>query len=101
MVILDETQKIKNRDVEVSRKCKQLYRRPAGLTGTPLENKVDDLASIMEFVAPLKEGGYPLRLSPVVSVFVKDIKNCNFAVRRLMCFPIFPPKLSAKLCFRS
>lgn len=51
LVILDEAQKVKNRDVEVSRKVKQLRRKRSwAMTGTPLENNVDELASIMEFV---------------------------------------------------
>ncbi|MPZ22934.1 MAG: ATP-dependent helicase [Dehalococcoidia bacterium] len=51
VVILDEAQKIKNRDIAVSRSAKLLRRRRSwALTGTPLENSIDDLASVMEFV---------------------------------------------------
>jgi len=65
VVVLDEAQKIKNRDAEVSRECKQLQRRRAwALTGTPLENRVDDLASICEFLTPWVEGEDLQQLAP-------------------------------------
>ncbi len=64
LVVLDEAQKIKNREVDVSRAVKQLARRRSwALTGTPLENKLDDLASIMEFVDH-GDGGEPRRYAP-------------------------------------
>jgi SNF2 family DNA or RNA helicase len=50
-VILDEAQKIKNRETEQSRVCKRQPRaRSWALTGTPLENSADDVRSILEFV---------------------------------------------------
>jgi len=56
LVVLDEAQKIKNADTDVSRVCKRLRRRRQwALTGTPLENKLDDLVSILQFIAPADE----------------------------------------------
>lgn len=64
VVILDEAQKIKNPDADVTRACKRLRRRRSwALTGTPLENKVEDLVSIMEFLTPVHDGA-PARPPP-------------------------------------
>jgi len=58
-VVLDEAQRIKNR-IETSDVVKRLRRsRSWALTGTPVENREDELASIMEFVD--HDGQLPLR----------------------------------------
>jgi SNF2 family DNA or RNA helicase len=53
VVIADEAQRIKNRETETARALKRLRTRRAwALTGTPLENSVEDVISILDFVAP-------------------------------------------------
>ncbi len=53
LVILDEAQRIKNRNSTTSEIVRQLPRtRSWALTGTPIENSVEDLVSIFEFLAP-------------------------------------------------
>jgi SNF2 family DNA or RNA helicase len=51
VVILDEAQRIKNWESKTSREVKKLKSRYAiVLTGTPLENKLEELYSIVQFV---------------------------------------------------
>ncbi|MBC8276253.1 MAG: restriction endonuclease [Chloroflexi bacterium] len=53
LVIIDEAQRIKNPDAKTSKAVKALnVRRRWALTGTPLENKLEDVISIFEFVCP-------------------------------------------------
>ena len=53
VVVIDEAQRIKNAGTAVAAAIKSLPRRRAwALTGTPLENCVDDTVSILDFVAP-------------------------------------------------
>jgi SNF2 family DNA or RNA helicase len=53
VVVADEAQRIKNAGTAIAATIKALPRRRAwALTGTPLENCVDDTVSILDFVAP-------------------------------------------------
>jgi SNF2 family DNA or RNA helicase len=53
IVILDEAQWIRNPDADRTRAVKQLRRQTAfAVTGTPVENRLSDFWSIMDFVAP-------------------------------------------------
>src|SRR4029453_17947340 len=51
LIVLDEAQRIKNWESKISRAVKKL-RSPYALvlTGTPLENKIEELYSIVQFV---------------------------------------------------
>lgn len=51
LIILDEAQRIRNWETRTARSVKQLKSRYAFvLTGTPLENKLEELYSVVEFV---------------------------------------------------
>ncbi len=53
LVVLDEAQRIKNRGSTTSEVVRSIPRRRSwALTGTPIENSVEDLVSIFEFLAP-------------------------------------------------
>lgn len=57
LIILDEAQRIKNWQTKVSRNIKKLKSKYAiVLTGTPLENKLQELYSLVQFVNPLLFG---------------------------------------------
>ena len=53
VVILDEAQRIKNWNTKTAQAIKRLHSRYAFvLTGTPIENRIDELHSIMGFLDP-------------------------------------------------
>ena len=53
LVVLDEAQRIKNRDSKTARVARSINReRSWAMTGTPIENRVDDLVNIFAFVDP-------------------------------------------------
>ncbi len=82
LVILDEAQRIKNWATLTARQVKQLdvpYRLV--LTGTPLENRLDELASIMDWVDPSVIAP-KWRLGPAHSVLA-DGANEIVGVQRL------------------
>jgi superfamily II DNA or RNA helicase len=64
LVILDEAQRIKNWRTKLARSVKRLRSGLAiVLTGTPLENNLEELYSILEFLDPFKLGPYRAFLS--------------------------------------
>lgn len=53
VVTLDEAQRIKNRDSKTAQVVRSIKRqRSWAMSGTPIENRVDDLVNIFEFVDP-------------------------------------------------
>lgn len=61
LVVLDEAQRIKDRDSATSLACRLLPReRSWALSATPLENNLDDIATILAFLDP-RFSRYPTR----------------------------------------
>ena len=59
IVILDEAQRIKNWKTKIAQSVKKIHTSYClVLTGTPLENKIEELYSIVQFVNPYKLGPY-------------------------------------------
>jgi len=53
LIIIDEAQRIKNPESKAAQAVKALHApRRWALTGTPLENKIEDVLSIFEFIRP-------------------------------------------------
>ena len=53
VVVLDEAQRIKNRDSKTAQVVRSISReRSWAMTGTPIENRVEDLVNIFSFVDP-------------------------------------------------
>jgi SNF2 family DNA or RNA helicase len=97
VVILDEAQRIKNRDTRTSRVCKQLLRRRAwALTGTPLENTLDELASVLEFVTPRRAAGPGERLFPGPDLLARQ-RLVQLRRRKQDVLPHLPPKILGQL----
>jgi SNF2 family DNA or RNA helicase len=73
LVVLDESQRIKNRSSTTSQVVRGIGRRRSwALTGTPVENSAEDLVGIFEFLAPgfLSSDMKPRRMGRTVSDYV-------------------------------
>ncbi|MBI1901106.1 MAG: DEAD/DEAH box helicase [Planctomycetia bacterium] len=73
LVILDEAQRIKNRESTTAEVSRSIHRtRSWTLTGTPVENSVSDLVGIFDFLAPghLSTEMKPQRIGELAADFV-------------------------------
>ncbi|MDE0827060.1 MAG: DEAD/DEAH box helicase [Akkermansiaceae bacterium] len=87
VVVLDEAQQIKNPTAQVSKAAFQLKAEHRfALTGTPLENSVRDLWSIMNFVSP----GYLGGRKEFEERFAKPIENEDAAVQKRLALRLKP-----------
>lgn len=92
LVILDEAQKIKNRSTDASAACKMVPRRRSwALTGTPLENSVDDLVSILEFLQP-NPTGEPVRPLQFDAALRERHRHVQLRRRKTDVLTELPPK---------
>ena len=69
LVLLDESQRIKNSSSSTSQVVRKIHRRRSwALTGTPIENSHEDLVGIFEFVSPgyLRGGMKPRAMAKAV-----------------------------------
>lgn len=91
VVVLDEASRIKNRDTDVSRACRRLPRsRRWALTGTPLENRPEDVASILEFLFGDPEQRH--RVDPDPLSLRGDLSRVQLRRKKADVLPELPPK---------
>jgi SNF2 family DNA or RNA helicase len=73
LVVLDESQRIKNRSGTTNQVVRSISRRRSwALTGTPVENSTEDLVGIFEFLAPgfISSDMKPRKIGRTVSDYV-------------------------------
>ncbi len=89
LVVLDEAQRIKNRNSTTSEVVRSIPRtRSWALTGTPVENSPDDLVGIFDFLSP----GY-LKTGMPMPTMAKRSKDYILRRTKDMVMDDMPPKL--------
>lgn len=94
LVILDEAQRVKNRDSRTASMARAIPRRRSwALTGTPIENRPEELASLYEFLEVV-----PPRATPDIRQL--SILAKQFILRRTkdLVMTDMPPRLDRDAC---
>lgn len=91
VVVLDEASKIKNRETGTARACKRLPReRRWALTGTPLENRLEEVVSILEFLQ--SSPGEPTHLPVTPHAIVEQLRELQLRRKKEQVLVDLPPK---------
>lgn len=96
IVVLDEAQNIKNPDAAQSRAVRKLHSgRRWALTGTPVENRVDDILALFRFIKPGLMPAPPLEPHEVMRL----VRPYFLRRRKEQVFSELPPKSRQELWF--
>jgi SNF2 family DNA or RNA helicase len=97
VVILDEAQRAKNPSSDTHWACTRLPRRRTwALTGTPLENSLEDLAAILDLVRGGEDGPAPSGLLSGPALRTRQ-REVQLRRRRADVLPDLPPKTVTRL----
>ncbi len=89
LVVLDEAQRIKNRDSRTAQTARALPRRRSwALTGTPIENRPEELAALYEFL-----GVVPPNSTPDLKQLQYLAKQCILRRTKDLVMKDLPPRL--------
>lgn len=104
VAVLDEAQAIKNAGTTQSRTVKRINaRQRIALTGTPVENRLDDLWSLFDFLNPGLLGG-PTDFSQAIKAMIRNVQGYAplkrlvrpYLLRRMKTDPNVAPDLPSK-----
>ena len=89
LVVLDEAQRVKNRDSRTAQTARALSRRRSwALTGTPIENRPEELASLFEYLEII-----PPAANPDIKQLTQLARQCILRRTKDLVMKDMPPRL--------